>query len=120
MKHFFVALIALIVLVVTHVENGYCEDWKHFYNGGDSQFFYDKGNVKTPKQTGSFYYETSLLKNNSLGSLVVGARIICTSKMITFGGIDRRYTVLNPQTYCHQILQNGMSGKNHMSQNIKH
>ncbi|HHD64444.1 MAG TPA: hypothetical protein ENK96_08810 [Desulfobulbaceae bacterium] len=96
MKKIFIALITLMSLVAMHVGNGYCEDWKHFYNGGDSQFFYDKGNVRTPKQTGSYYHETRLLKNNSLGSMVVGARVICTSKMITFGGFVRRYDSSNP------------------------
>ena len=96
MKQLYIALITLLVLAATHVEKGYCEDWKHFYNGGDPQFFYDKGNVKTPKQTGSYYHETSLLKTNYLGSMVVGARVICTSKMITFGGFARRYDSSSP------------------------
>ena len=91
-----IAFISLMTLGTIYVENGYCEDWKHFYNGGDSQFFYDKQNVKEPKQTGSFYHETTLLKSNSSGSMVVGARVICTSKMVTFGGTVRRYDSSKP------------------------
>ena len=96
MKKLMIATATLMVLVTTNVKNGFCEDWKHFYNGGDTQFFYDQNYVKTPKQTGSFYHETTLLASNSSGSMVVGTRVICTSKMLTFGGSAQRYDSSNP------------------------